>query len=100
MGEHPPEIQKYYVELCKTAWAFGLGVIEMCIRWAWTIKPDVAIVGCESPAQVEQVAQYWKRGELHGSCVERLLRIRKDVIEHDISPRMWDQRYQFTVGMN
>lgn len=76
--------------------AHGMSIIEMAVRWAWYLNPDVAIFGAESPDQVTAIGMYWKRGPLPKAVVDAVLQLRKGIPEIVISPRMWAQTYDFT----
>jgi aryl-alcohol dehydrogenase-like predicted oxidoreductase len=95
-GEYVDDARRYVMLLDNLAREFGLCIVEMCIRWAWHLMPDVAIIGCETAEQIQQAATYWKLGGLPPELIERAKVLRADVPEHVISPRMWKQTYAFT----
>jgi aryl-alcohol dehydrogenase-like predicted oxidoreductase len=95
-GKFLPDAARYVSMLCTVAGSFGMTVVEMCVRWAWEIGPDVAIVGCDSAEQAKQVGEYWRRWRLPGELVSRVKMLRSDIPEHVISPRSWKQVYAFT----
>jgi aryl-alcohol dehydrogenase-like predicted oxidoreductase len=95
-GSYLPDACIYISMLENLAREFDMGLVEMCIRWAWEIVPNIAIIGCETADQAWQVTKYWKRGALPGGLVKRAKVLRVGVPEHVISPRSWKQVYAFT----
>jgi len=103
VGHHRvPELtgaaRPYLVEVRRLSEAYGLSVPEMAVRWAWTIMPDVAIVGAETPTQVRELGLAWKRGPLPDALVSEILALREGIPEIVISPRMWRQAFDFTLS--
>ena len=94
----PSEAMPYLLALRRLADDFDMNIVELAIRWVWEISPDVAIVGAETPEQVRAIAGAWKRGSLPVELVEQLHEIRADVPELVITPRMWNQSFDFTTG--
>ncbi|MDD5391097.1 MAG: aldo/keto reductase [Gallionellaceae bacterium] len=74
----------------------GMAVIEMAVRWAWYLDPDVAIFGAERPDQAFMIGTYWRRGPLPSAVVDAVLELRQGIPEVVISPRMWGQVYDFS----
>ena len=95
-GEMIQAAEEYIEKLRRLANDYGMSKVEMCIRWAWEISPGVAIVGCETTEQVEQVGQYFNKGPLPYSMISSVRKIREEVPEIVISPRLWGQVYDFT----
>lgn len=77
----------------------GLTVMEMAVRWAWHLAPDVAIFGAESPAQVAVIGEYIRRGELPLAVLAAVLELRTEIPDIVISPRLWGQSYDFTTSV-
>lgn len=94
----PGEAMPYLLALRKIADDFSMSVVELAVRWVWEIFPDVAIIGAETPGQVREIAEAWKRGPLPQEAVTRALALREDVPELVISPRMWAQSFDFTAA--
>lgn len=82
--------------LRKIAADYEMSVVEMAVRWAWELDPDVAIIGCETPEQAWQTGEYWKRGPLPKDLVNWVKEIRREIPEVVYSPVKWGQRYDFT----
>lgn len=78
------------------ATAYGVGVLEMAVRWVWYLMPDIMVVGAETPEQVREIARAWKQGPLPDEIIYAILELRENIPELVISPRMWDQQYHFT----
>lgn len=76
---------------------YHMSVVEMAVRWAWHLSPDVAIFGAESPEQVRDIGKYFRRGGLPYMMVNEVLAFRTNVPGIVISPRQWGQQYAFTV---
>ncbi len=93
----PGDAMPYLLALRRLADDFDMDIVELAIRWVWEISPDVAIVGAETPEQVRAIAGAWKRGSLPVELVEQVLELRADVPELVITPRMWNQSFDFTT---
>ena len=87
----------YLEGLRGVAEAYDMSVVELAVRWAWEIFPDVVIFGAETPEQAHQIGEYWGRGALPEGAVSAARVVRKGIPELVISPRMWKQTYDFTV---
>lgn len=74
---------------------FGLTIPALCVRWAYELPVDTAIVGAEIPQQVEENAAAFADGPLPRDLVELILELRPTVPEWAISPRTWGQKYDF-----
>lgn len=73
-----------------------MSVVEMAVRWAWHLDPDVAIFGAETPQQVNNIGVYWQKGPLHKYVVDQVMNLRLGIPDIVISPRLWGQVYDFT----
>jgi len=87
----------YLKKLNRIASDYKMSIIELCVRWAWNLPLKTAIIGAETVKQVEQIAEYFARGELPARLVERVYKMRKGIPEHVVSPRLWGIEYDFTV---
>ena len=104
VGHHrSPELsvaaRPYLQGIRRIATAHGVGVLEIAVRWVWYFMPDIAVIGAETPEQVLEIAQAWKRGPLPFEIGNEILALRENIPELVISPRMWNQQYHFT-GQN
>lgn len=97
-GEFIRKAMGYVYTLQAIGAEYGMTLPEMAVRWVWEIRPDVAIVGCETAAQAIDVGKFWRRGPMPKDVVRRVKYIRAKVPEIVISPRMWEQTYDFTVA--
>lgn len=102
VGHHNcPELaalaRPYLRGLREIAQDYGMGVPELAVRWAWQLDCDVAIVGGETPEQVREIGMAWARGPLPVDLVHAVLALRESVPLVVISPRMWGQRFDFTL---
>ena len=83
----------------RIARTYGVTVLEMAVRWACYLMPDIAVIGAETPEQVREIARAARTGPLPYEIIDDILMLRKDIPELVISPRMWNQQFQFT-GQN
>lgn len=74
---------------------YGLTVPALCVRWAHELPIETAIVGAETPQQVEANATAFAEGALPRELVSAILELRPTVPEWAISPRSWGQAYAF-----
>ncbi|GAG05150.1 unnamed protein product [marine sediment metagenome] len=81
--------------LHKVASDYTMSVPELCVRWAHTLSCDMAVVGMETPKQIEENAKAFAMGPLPPSLVEQVYEIRRDIPEWAITMRMWHQAYNF-----
>jgi aryl-alcohol dehydrogenase-like predicted oxidoreductase len=92
----------------KSAWAYltglrgigaryGMGVVEMAVRWMYYVRPDIVIIGCEHSEQARHIGNYFLKGTLPNDLVDDVLELREGIPEVVISPRTWGQRYDFTL---
>ena len=91
-----PGANLYLLMLRHAASDYSMGIIELCVRWAWEFSAKEAIIGAETVEQVEQIAQYFARGPLPIALSARVRDLREGIPEAIISPRMWRQNFDFT----
>lgn len=101
IGHHrAPELadaaRPYLQGIREIAIAHGVTVLEMAVRWVWYLMPNIAVIGAETPEQVREIARAWRRGPLPEPLIDKILALREDIPELVISPRMWNQQYDFT----
>ena len=87
----------YLKKLNRIASDYKMSAVELCVRWAWNLPLKAAIIGAETVKQVEQIAEYFARGELPARVVERVCKMREDIPECIVSPRLWGIKYDFTI---
>jgi len=56
------DVLPYLMALDRVGEEYKMSIVEMAVRWAWELGCNVAIFGGETPQQVYEISEYWKRG--------------------------------------